>query len=76
MTQEHGEKWSHLKDTEILETDAEVSLLIGSDIPQALEPLEIWRGHRREPIILPKRHHMAKLVIQKCHEKCGHSGIE
>ena len=39
----------HLKDIEILEIDAEVSLLIGSDVPQALEPLEIRRGQRGEP---------------------------
>ena len=48
-TQQDAEKWSHLKDIEIPEIDAEVSLLIGSDVPQALEPLEIRRGQRGEP---------------------------
>ena len=48
-TQQDAEKWSHLKDIEIPETDPEVSLLIGSDVPQALEPLEIRRGQRGEP---------------------------
>ena len=37
------------RDNEILEINAEVSLLIGSDVPQALAPLEIWRGEKGEP---------------------------
>ena len=48
-TQQDAEKWSHLRDIEIPEIDAEVSLLIGSDVPQALGPLEIRRGQRGEP---------------------------
>ena len=48
-TQQDAEKWSHLRDIEIPEIDAEVSLLIGSYVPQALEPLEIRRGQRGEP---------------------------
>ena len=48
-TQQDAEKWSHLKGIEIPEIDAEVSLLIGSDVPQALEPLEIRRGQRGQP---------------------------
>ena len=45
-TQQDAEKWSHLKGIEISEIDAEVSLLIGSDVSQALEPLEIRREQR------------------------------
>ena len=47
-TRQDAEKWSHLKDI-VLEIDAEVSLLIGSDVPQALEPSEIHRGQRGVP---------------------------
>ena len=54
VKRKHGDsercrEWFHLKDIEILEMNAQVSLLIGSDVPQALEPLEIWRGQRGEP---------------------------
>ena len=48
-SQQDVEKWSHLEGIEIPKIDAEVNLLIGSDVPQALEPLEIKRGQKGEP---------------------------
>ena len=30
----------------------------------------------RCPIIVPKNHHIAELIVRDCHEKTGHSGLE
>ena len=48
-TEEDISNWSHLKDIEIPKTDADVTLLIGQDNPQALMPLEVRRGGDYEP---------------------------
>ena len=34
-------RWSHLKGLSLPEIDAEVGLLIGSDVPEALQPIEV-----------------------------------
>ena len=49
VSQQDVKKWSHLESIEIPKIDAEVNLLIGSDVPQALEPLEIKREQKGEP---------------------------
>ena len=48
-TAEDLKKWNHFVGIKIPEINAEVSLLIGSDIPQALEPWEVRRGQKGEP---------------------------
>ena len=37
-------KWPHLQGIDIIDIDADVGLLIGSDIPRALEPREVTPG--------------------------------
>ena len=34
------DEWSYLRDVHLPELDAEIGLLVGSDVPQALEPIE------------------------------------
>ena len=42
-------QWLHLQEIDIREIDADVGLLIGSDVPRALEPTEIKSRNHREP---------------------------
>ena len=37
-------QWSHLRNLHLPELDSEVELLIGSDVPKALEPIEVIRS--------------------------------
>ncbi len=41
------DRWPHLRGIPMLEVDAEVGLLMGNDVPKALQPLEI-RGCEHE----------------------------
>ena len=34
------DRWPHLKGIKVQQIDAEIGLLIGSDVPQALQPME------------------------------------
>ena len=43
------ERWSHLVGIEIPQIDADVGLLIGSDVPEALQPLEVRRSNNGGP---------------------------
>ena len=44
------QQWSHLKDVDITDlVDKEVTILIGSDIPEALCPLEVRSGKKNQP---------------------------
>ena len=47
--QEDLDKWTHLKDVKLTEIDSEVDLLIGTNVPRALEPWEVIRGADRAP---------------------------
>ena len=42
-------QWPHLQEIDIRDVDADVGLLIGSDVPRALEPREIKSGNYGEP---------------------------
>ena len=42
-------QWPHLQEIDIKEIDADVGLLIGCDVPRALEPREIKSGNHGEP---------------------------
>ena len=42
-------RWPHLTGIEIPEIDAEVGLLIGSDVPEVLQPLEVRRSNNGGP---------------------------
>ncbi|XP_028419080.1 uncharacterized protein LOC114544724 [Dendronephthya gigantea] len=42
-------RWPHLTGIEIQEIDAEVGLLIGSDVPEVLQPLEVRKGNNGGP---------------------------
>ncbi|KAK3729480.1 hypothetical protein QZH41_019941, partial [Actinostola sp. cb2023] len=42
-------KWPHLQGIDITDIDADVGLLIGSDVPRALEPREVKSGQPGEP---------------------------
>ena len=43
-------QWSHLKDVELADlVNKEVTILIGSDVPEALCPLEVRSGKRNQP---------------------------
>lgn len=48
-TQVDASKWSHLEGLVIPSIDADVDLLIGSDVPQALQPEEVKGGSEGEP---------------------------
>lgn len=37
-------QWLHLRDVCLPEIDAEIELLIGSDVPKALEPIDVIRS--------------------------------
>ena len=37
-------QWTHLKDVKLTEIDSEVDLLIGTNVPRALEPWEVIRS--------------------------------
>ena len=50
-TQDDVNRWSHLKSNEVPRIEAEIRLLIGSDVPQAMQPKEVrekqkWRTFR------------------------------
>ena len=47
--QDDVNRWPHLDGVEILHIDAEVGLLIGSDVPQALQPLEVRQCSKGGP---------------------------
>ena len=47
--QSNVERWSHLAGIEIPQINAEVGLLIGSDVPEALQPLEVRRSNKCGP---------------------------
>lgn len=40
--------WPHLRSVNLPKIDSEIELLIGSDVPKALEPLEVWTFRRTE----------------------------
>ncbi|XP_028395694.1 uncharacterized protein LOC114519723 [Dendronephthya gigantea] len=42
-------RWPHLTGIKIEEIDAEVGLLIGSDVPEVLQPLEVRKGNNGGP---------------------------
>ena len=49
-TAEDNDKWPHLQGLDIPEVDAaEVCLLIGQDVPDALVPLDVRKGSVGEP---------------------------
>ena len=45
-TQRDVEKWPHLEGIELPEINAEVTLLIGTDAPEVLQPWEVRRGQK------------------------------
>ena len=47
--QEDVDRWSHLKGIRIAELDARVGLLIGHDVPKALEPKEVKESREGGP---------------------------
>ena len=48
-TQKDIDRWPHLSGIKVPTIDAEIGLLIGSDVPQALEPLEVRRSDQGGP---------------------------
>lgn len=48
-TQEDVDKWPHLKGVKIPSINAEIGLLIGTDVPKALEPEELIRSVKDGP---------------------------
>lgn len=44
ITKEDVDKWPHLQDIDITTMNADVGLLIGVDVPQAMEPLDIMNS--------------------------------
>ena len=40
-TQDDVEKWPHLSGVHLPKVDAEIGLLIASDVPEVLDPLEV-----------------------------------
>lgn len=50
ITRQHDlERWSYLHDVQIQEIDADVGLLIGNNVPKALEPLEVVNSQEDGP---------------------------
>lgn len=47
--QQHLHKWPHLKQIHLPEIDADVELLIGMNVPRALEPLKVIRSVDKGP---------------------------
>jgi len=48
-------KWAHLNNVHIPEVDAEVGLLLGNNVPLALEPLQVIRSKENGPFALKTR---------------------
>ena len=47
--EEDVRRWSHLKGLTLPEIDAEIGLLIGSDVPEALQPMEVCPSENGGP---------------------------
>ena len=47
--QEDVDRWPHLKGVTVAEINADVGLLIGHDVPKALEPKEVRESQNRGP---------------------------
>ena len=48
-TQEDANRWLHLKGITVPDIEAEIGLLIGSDIPQVLQPMEVRESKNSGP---------------------------
>ena len=43
------EAWPHLRDLELHDIDSEVCLMIGNNVPEAMEPWDVIHGNAGEP---------------------------
>ena len=51
-TQEDGNRWPHLKGIDVPRMEAEIGLLIGSDVPQAMQPKEVRESKNGGPFAM------------------------
>ena len=65
-TQDGVDQWTHLQSTVTPRVDAEIGLLIASDVPEALDPLELSSANTTDPMTIG----LVLVVNGSCADQC------